>query len=288
MRRRHSLNRRPTRLELAPLDGLPMPKRLMDVFCLLVSFPAWLLLMAGVGGFILLVSPGPVFFVQERIGHRGRKFKCVKFRTMKPNVSAELHQNHVHDLIRSDAPMTKLDAKGDPRLIPFGAFIRASGLDELPQLLNVFLGQMSLVGPRPCTPCEYELHEPWQKERFHATPGLTGLWQVSGKNATTFLEMIRLDIAYVRRQSVFLDLRIIARTFGVLAAQIRGLWTPRREPARVEPAPLLREASAIRRHRGVRARSALKRAPGKAANKGRRRAVDATAAHVGLDAGRIV
>ena len=94
----------------------------------------------------------------------------------------------------SNTPMTKMDSKGDPRIIPFGWLLRSSGLDELPQLINVLRGEMSLVGPRPCLPYEYDRYLPWQRERFAAVPGLTGLWQVSGKNRTTFVEMIQLDI----------------------------------------------------------------------------------------------
>lgn len=225
-------------------DKIPLSKRVLDVLCLAVAFPAWMLIMAGVSAFIFLVSPGPVFFVQDRAGHRGRRFRCFKFRTMKLNASTQSHQEHLKQLMKSDAPMTKLDAKGDPRLIPFGAFLRASGLDELPQLLNVFLGQMSLVGPRPCTLFEYEQYEPWQRERFNALPGLTGLWQVSGKNRTTFREMVRLDIAYARSHSVPLDLGIIAKTFGVLSRQIREVFSHRPEdgptatPANMDRVPV--------------------------------------------------
>ena len=115
--------------------------------------------------------------------------------------------------------MTKLDSRRDPRLIPFGAALRATGLDELPQLINVLRGEMSIVGPRPCIPYEYELYEPWQRQRFNAVPGLTGLWQVSGKNRTTFTEMIRLDIEYSQRQSVGLDLKIVLKTLPALWQQ---------------------------------------------------------------------
>ena len=115
--------------------------------------------------------------------------------------------------------MTKLDAKRDPRLIPLGAILRATGLDELPQILNVLRGDMSLVGPRPCIPYEYELFQPWQRQRTNAVPGLTGLWQVSGKNRTTFNEMIAYDIEYTKRRSLWLDLKIIARTLPALWEQ---------------------------------------------------------------------
>jgi lipopolysaccharide/colanic/teichoic acid biosynthesis glycosyltransferase len=117
--------------------------------------------------------------------------------------------------------MVKLDAQRDPRLIPLGAFLRSSGLDELPQLLNVLRGEMSLVGPRPCIPYEYELYDAWQRRRFEAVPGLTGLWQVSGKNQTTFPEMIALDIRYAETCSLWLDLEIILRTPVALWQQLQ-------------------------------------------------------------------
>jgi exopolysaccharide production protein ExoY len=201
------------------------------MLCLVVLLPCWAPIMAAIGVFIKLASPGPVFYVQKRIGYRGRRFNCIKFRTMRPHANCAAHQDHVSRLMRTDAPMTKLDASGDPRLIPLGAFLRATGLDELPQVLNVLRGEMSLVGPRPCTRFEYGHYRPEQKERFNALPGLTGLWQVSGKNETTFSEMIALDITYVRSQSVWLDLRIMARTFGVLVEQVRRVS----QAARPEP-----------------------------------------------------
>jgi lipopolysaccharide/colanic/teichoic acid biosynthesis glycosyltransferase len=122
--------------------------------------------------------------------------------------------------MKSDEPMVKLDKGRDPRLIPFGQLLRASGLDELPQIFNVLQGEMSLVGPRPCTTYEYEAYSPPHKERFAVLPGLTGLWQVSGKNRTTFDEMIQLDIRYGQELSLRRDLWILAKTIGVLCGQI--------------------------------------------------------------------
>ena len=116
--------------------------------------------------------------------------------------------------------MMKMDSHGDPRIIPFGLFLRASGLDELPQLINVLRGEMSLVGPRPCLPYEYEKYLPWQKERFGTVPGLTGLWQVSGKNKTTFVEMIQLDIKYAKNKTLWWDLKIILMTIPALIIQM--------------------------------------------------------------------
>lgn len=126
--------------------------------------------------------------------------------------------------------MTKLDARGDPRVNSFGRWLRATGADELPQLFNILRGEMSFVGPRPCLPSEYNRHLPWQKERFHTLPGLTGLWQVSGKNRTTFKEMIDLDIQYVRERSLWLDLKIILKTIPAVMAEVRDMPRPRRQP----------------------------------------------------------
>ena len=170
---------------------------------------------------IKLVSPGPVFFKQERIGRRRKRFACLKFRTMKVGTNTLPHQQHLKELLKSDAPMTKMDAAGDSRLIPFGTLLRATGLDELPQLINILRGEMSLVGPRPCTAYELASYQPWHYARFDALPGLTGLWQVSGKNRTTFTEMINLDIGYVTNRSLWMDLKIMAATFSTLVSQVR-------------------------------------------------------------------
>jgi lipopolysaccharide/colanic/teichoic acid biosynthesis glycosyltransferase len=140
---------------------------------------------------------------------------------MKPGACVVAHKEHVVDLIRSDKPMRKLDQMGDPRLILNGAILRATGLDELPQLINVIMGDMSFVGPRPCTPYEFEHYLPYHRRRCETLPGLTGLWQISGKNNTTFSEMIRQDIYYVDYCSLWMDFKIIGKTFGVLVDQVR-------------------------------------------------------------------
>jgi len=116
--------------------------------------------------------------------------------------------------------MTKLDAYGDRRLAPFGRFLRASGLDELPQIFNVLRGEMSLVGPRPCTPNEFAHYEPWQRKRVNGLPGLTGYWQINGKNKTTFKEMIVMDLFYLENLSLLLDLKIMFKTCSVVAEQL--------------------------------------------------------------------
>lgn len=209
-----------------PSGNVPFAKRALDITCLLLALPTLLPLLLFIGALIKIVSPGPVFFMQERVGFLGRKFRIFKFRTMKVNAETQTHQSHLKDLIHSDKPMTKIDSKGDPRVIKFGGILRSSGLDELPQLINVFRGEMSLVGPRPCTEYEYEQFQPWHKQRFQALPGLTGLWQVSGKNKTTFNEMIALDIRYAKEWSVWMDFKIMLRTFPVLLGQIKEQKNP--------------------------------------------------------------
>ena len=169
---------------------------------------------------IKFVSRGPVFFCQERVGLGGARFKILKFRSMHMNAETTTHENYFQDLMKADRPMTKLDSVGDSRLITGGRLLRATGLDELPQLFNVICGHMSLVGPRPCTPAEFEHYEPKQKERFLCPPGLTGYWQVNGKNKTTFSEMIEMDITYSGRMSVRMDLGIMLKTFPVLLEQV--------------------------------------------------------------------
>lgn len=224
--------------------GIPWWKRPLDLLLLFLLLPAILVCFAAVATLIKLVSRGPVFFTQERVGYRGRRFKLYKFRSMQHRADTSVHQAHVATLLKSDQPMKKLDGEGDKRLIPFGRELRASGLDELPQLINVLKGEMSIVGPRPCTVYEYELYEEWQKERLNALPGLTGLWQVSGKNHTTFKRMIELDIEYARNISLWLDLEIVARTFPTLAGQMAEHAGKSRPAVRVEPetkvAPALR------------------------------------------------
>jgi len=204
---------------------IPRWKRILDLSLLLLALPLVIPLAAFIAVLIRMVSEGPVLFKQERVGFLGRRFMCFKFRTMLVNADATAHQGHLYRLMESNTPMIKMDSHGDPRIIPFGRLLRSSGLDELPQLINVFRGEMSLVGPRPCMPYEYDRYLPWQRERFTTLPGLTGLWQVSGKNRTTFVEMIQLDIQYAREKTVWRDLAITLRTVPALLVQ---MWETRR------------------------------------------------------------
>jgi lipopolysaccharide/colanic/teichoic acid biosynthesis glycosyltransferase len=216
-------------------DHFPHWKRVFDLICIAVSLPLWLPLMTLISLWIKCVSRGPVFFLQERIGFRGRTFSCIKFRSMQVNAETVSHEQHLKQLIQSERPMTKLDCCGDSRLIPWGRVFRATGLDELPQIFNIIRGEMSLVGPRPCTPREFELYRPEHRERVNAPPGLTGNWQVNGKNKTTFNEMIQLDIDYARTMSLAGDVRIILKTLPALFAQVSECRSAQK--ARNEQAP---------------------------------------------------
>jgi exopolysaccharide production protein ExoY len=208
---------------------LALWKRALDIGLILLFLPGLLIVGTVVALIVKFGSRGPVLFRQKRVGYKGQQFTCFKFRTMQVNAETVSHRNHTEQLIRSQAPMVKLDAQSDPRLIPFGTVLRATGLDELPQLLNVLRGEMSIVGPRPCIPYEYELYEPWQRDRFNAVPGLTGLWQVSGKNRTTFNEMIRFDIEYSERMNLWLDVMIILKTLPALWVQCQDTRAKRKE-----------------------------------------------------------
>jgi exopolysaccharide production protein ExoY len=207
-------------------DRSPTWKRVLDISLVLIAIPSLLPILLIIVVLIKATSKGSVLFKQERVGFLGRKFVLYKFRTMIIGADTAGHEKHVSCLIDANKPMTKLDAHGDTRLIPVGRLLRAAGLDELPQLINVLRGDMSLVGPRPCLPSEYARYLPWQMERFRALPGLTGLWQVSGKNRTTFNEMVECDIRYVRTQSLWFDLRIMLKTIPALMVEVKDIQRP--------------------------------------------------------------
>jgi len=172
--------------------------------------------LLAVAAYVKCTMRGPMLFRQRRFGLGGRPFRIWKFRTMRSCVDQQPHGQYVRDLMTSGQKMNKLSVPDG--LIPGGALLRATGIDELPQLVNVLLGQMSLVGPRPdvIPPTEYQEH---QRLRFDVLPGITGLWQVSGKNRTTFEQMIELDVQYALRCSPWLDLKIVLRTIPVVFRQ---------------------------------------------------------------------
>ncbi|CAN5784753.1 hypothetical protein BH20VER1_BH20VER1_27860 [soil metagenome] len=214
-------------------------KRPLDLLLIALSLPIWVPVMTVVMLWIKLASPGPVIYRQERIGHRKKRCTIYKFRTMKVSAETRSHESHLTHLIKSNAPMTKLDHVGDERLIPLGRLLRAVGLDELPQVFNVIRGEMSLVGPRPCTPHEFELYQPCHFARVEVPPGLTGYWQVNGKNKTTFSEMIAMDIFYARNFSLALDLAILARTGAVVMKELLCVPMGQRRAAPLTGEPAL-------------------------------------------------
>lgn len=221
----------------AAAPKLPLWKRAIDIVCCLAVLPFLAIGSLVVWLLTLFFSPGPIFFRQERIGYRGRKFMIFKFRTMHLTADTKTHSAHFKELIRSGVPMQKLDGRGDRRLVPGGWLLRASGLDELPQIINVLRGDMSLVGPRPCIPYEQELYSAEQRRRFDCVPGLTGLWQVSGKNRTTFDEMVRFDIQYAETRTLFLDLKIMFLTLPALITQIMDTRRAKRAAQATASAP---------------------------------------------------
>jgi lipopolysaccharide/colanic/teichoic acid biosynthesis glycosyltransferase len=182
-------------------------KRLLDITVALLLLPATLLLGLLCVLAIRLDSPGPAVFSQMRTGRDGRRFKIWKFRTMVENAE-ELKAELAHLNV---LPPPDFKIPDDPRITRVGRFLRKTSLDELPQLLNVLRGDMSLVGPRPTSfaPSTYTL---WHTRRLDVAPGLTGLWQVQGRHEMTFDERLRLDIAYIQQRSMLMDLRIIAAT----------------------------------------------------------------------------
>lgn len=212
--------------ELSFLRPLPTWKRAMDVVGALLGLVLLSPLLLLTALIIKILSPGPVFFKQRRIGYMGRSFKMWKFRTMKINSDTSVHQQYLAKLIKGSAynensakPMTKLE--DNPQIIPFGKILRKTYLDELPQLINVLRGEMSLVGPRPPIPYEVEEYLRWHKGRIDIVPGMTGLWQVSGKNRLTFNEMVRLDIQYWRKKNPWLDIEILLMTPLTIVSQIK-------------------------------------------------------------------
>lgn len=183
-------------------------KRMLDVFLVLISFPFWLPALALIALGIWITSPGaPVVFKQLRTGKGGRRFDMYKFRTMVPNAEAlKAEYAHLNELQWPDFKITN-----DPRITTMGKFLRKTSLDELPQIINVLRGDMSLVGPRP-TSFGPETYKLWHTHRLDVMPGITGLWQVFGRAQLEFDDRLRLDIAYIERASLGLDISLLVMT----------------------------------------------------------------------------
>jgi lipopolysaccharide/colanic/teichoic acid biosynthesis glycosyltransferase len=199
----------------------PADKRLFDLLvasvCLVLLSP----LLAVVAVMVLVTSPGSPQFRQTRVGRDRRPFVLYKFRTMYDGSPNDIHRDYVSKLLTDDHPPTggrqgMYKLEDDPRITPVGRLLRRTSIDELPQLLNVIRGDMSLVGPRPVLPWEAELIGPAYSDRFLAYPGLTGLWQVSGRNKLTMRQGLDLDIEYVRKRSFVFDLVILLKTVPVV------------------------------------------------------------------------
>ena len=202
-------------LTLANVADRNFGKRLLD---LAIAVPAMVasvpILLLGIA-LIQLADPGTVLFRQTRIGRRERPFTMLKLRTMREgNDDSAFREFNTRELRGEVIPTSDgiFKLENDPRLLPMGRFLRRLSIDELPQLVNVILGDMSIVGPRPCLPWEVKLFTREQRHRHEVLPGITGLWQVSGRNRLTMQQMLALDLVYVEQQSFLLDLKILLRT----------------------------------------------------------------------------
>lgn len=202
-------------------------KRIVDIVVALGLLALLVPIILLVAILIRLDSPGPVIFVQERMGydwHTGalRSFRCYKFRSMFANCDQGPHQRHIRAWVRGDLDNSGLGLVKlveDPRVTQAGRWLRKTSLDELPQLWNVLRGEMTMVGPRPVPLYEVEEYDQWHTQRLLATPGITGIWQVSGRGTTTLYEMVSMDLEYIAHQSLWLDLKIMLLT---IPAVLRG------------------------------------------------------------------
>lgn len=187
-------------------------KRTIDIICSLLGLIALSPVFLITSICIKLESKGPIIFSQTRVGFNGEKFNMYKFRSMV--INAEELKRKLKEKNEMNGPMFKI--KNDPRITKVGKFIRKTSLDELPQLVNVLRGQMSLVGPRPSLECEVIQFEDWMKKRLYVKPGLTCYWQVSGRNDIGFNEWMKLDVKYVEERNTLIDIKLIFKTFFVL------------------------------------------------------------------------
>lgn len=191
-----------------------LPKRMLDITLCLLALPIALPIMGVIALAVWCTDPGPIVFKQLRTGRGGRRFRMYKFRTMLKNAE-DLKERYAHlnELCWPDFKITN-----DPRVTRVGHFLRKTSLDELPQIFNVLNGTMSLVGPRP-TSFDVSTYELWHTERLEVLPGITGLWQVSGRSDVDFDDRLHLDVEYIERQSLWLDIYILWRTVAVVLMQ---------------------------------------------------------------------
>lgn len=194
-------------------------KRLLDVVVAVIIMILLIPVIPLIAIMIKLDSPGPVFFKQDRVGKGGRVFKFYKFRSMYREAEQQKHQ--VESLNEQEGPIFKV--KSDPRVTTVGRFLRRSSLDEIPQIFNVLKGDMSIVGPRPHMPDEVAQYQPWHRQRLDVMPGITCLWQISGRSHVSFNEWMRLDMEYVSNRSLKTDFMIFLKTIPAVIAR-RGAY----------------------------------------------------------------
>ena len=202
------------RLGSFPFQRRYVCKRGLDILLIIAALPVLVLVFATIALAVRATSSGPAFFIQKRGGRNGLTFGMIKFRSMY----SDAEQRRADVLGSSDRAGLCFKAKDDPRITSFGKVLRRTSLDELPQLINVLRGQMSLVGPRPALPQEVAEYPAAAMERLRVLPGITGAWQVAGRADLGFDEMVALDVTYVRNASLSVDLRILAQTFGAVAS----------------------------------------------------------------------
>ncbi|HZU70453.1 MAG TPA: sugar transferase [Ktedonobacteraceae bacterium] len=195
-------------------------KRILDIIFTLLLIVPLAIVFAFVAVTICLDSGGPIFFRQKRVGLNGKEFTLLKFRTMHHHSDESIHRQAIELYMQGEAlgegNSIQFKLHNDPRITRIGHFLRKTSIDELPQFWNVLCGEMSLVGPRPPVPYEVEKYSPNDLLRLSGKPGLTGIWQVYGRSRVTFQEMVEMDIAYLRRQSILLDLKLILLTVPVM------------------------------------------------------------------------
>ncbi|MBC7242134.1 MAG: sugar transferase [Anaerolineae bacterium] len=214
----------PTRRATVSLQTYEMAKRLLDVLVAGIALILFAPLMLVIAVAIKLDSPGPAIFVQQRVGRHGRIFNFYKFRSMRVDpdndrahrrfAEAYINGESLEDLIQRDAPIYKPNNGNNVTRV--GKFLRATSLDELPQLFNVLKGDMSLVGPRPSIYYEVDLYKEWHRRRLDVLPGITGYAQINGRSSLRFDEIVRLDIEYIEKRSFWLDISILLRTIPVV------------------------------------------------------------------------
>jgi lipopolysaccharide/colanic/teichoic acid biosynthesis glycosyltransferase len=202
-------------------NGYPLVKRILDVVGGTLALALALPMLAVVAIWIKYDSPGPVLFRQVRVGRDGKRFTMYKFRSMRSDADETIHREYFLQLLKAqqaDQGTTVFKVPRDPRVTRAGAILRKTSLDELPNLFNVLRGEMSLVGPRPAIPYEVDAYDPWMRRRLEVRPGITGLWQVRGRSRLSVEQMLQLDVEYVHRQSLLLDLTILLLTLPTVLA----------------------------------------------------------------------